>query len=97
MRGFSDEENGTAMDGKAASGAIGAEYTVNALTTGLAIFQTFGTGNYRVPTVESGKVEAKITSLHPYLRWQPDETLSAYGIAGFGKGDIFGFGTRNPG
>ena len=88
VRGFSDEENGTAMDGKAASGAIGAEYTVNALTTGLAIFQTFGTGNYRVPTVESGKVEAKITSLHPYLRWQPDETLSAYGIAGFGKGDI---------
>ena len=47
-----------------------------------------GEGTFRMPDVDSGKVESSLTSVSPYARLTLNERLSAWGLLGYGTGDM---------
>ena len=47
-----------------------------------------GEGTFRMPGVDSGKVESSLTSVSPYARLTLNERLSAWGLLGYGTGDM---------
>ncbi len=47
-----------------------------------------GEGAFDQPGVNSGTVESSLTSVNPYVRYQASERLSAWGLLGYGTGDM---------
>ena len=90
--GFDGEapaEKGTVrIDGDVTTGILGADAAWNRLLAGVAISVSEGEGTFAQPGVDSGTIESTMTVVSPYARLALTERVSAWGLAGWGTGDM---------
>ena len=84
---FDGREGELTLDGEVTSAMMGADWHWERWTTGLAIAHSLGEGGYR-EGANGGTVETSLTGLYPWLRHALTERLEAWGVAGYGEGDL---------
>ena len=75
-----------AIEGDVTTAMLGVDYEKGKLLAGVALSRSSGDGGF-----ENGgrsELEATLTSVHPYLRYEASERLSLWGILGMGQGDM---------
>ena len=74
--------------GEVMTGVLGADAEWNRLLAGVAVSLSDGEGSFDNPGVDKGSVESTMTTVSPYLRFKVTERVSAWGLAGWGTGDM---------
>ena len=74
------------LDGEVSSGMLGTDWTHERWTTGLLVSHSVGDGGYR--SKGSGAVSSSLTGLFPWARHTLNERISAWGVAGYGRGSF---------
>ena len=85
---FDGEEDGLKLDGEVRSGTLGVDLERGAWRWGLALSRSKGDGDTAEAEGERLALKSTLTSAHPYARWQATEALSAWGMLGFGTGEL---------
>ena len=82
-------DNGTMrLDGEVTTGILGADAQWERWLAGVALSVSSAEGTFDQPGVDSGTVESTLTSVNPYVRYQANDRLSAWGLLGYGTGDM---------
>ena len=82
-------DNGTVrLDGEVTTGILGADAEWERWLAGVALSVSEGKGTFDQPGVDSGTVESTLTSVNPYVRYEASDRLSAWGLLGYGTGDM---------
>ena len=82
-------EKGTVrLDGEVTTGLFGADAQGERWLAGLALSVSSAEGSFDQPGVDSGAVESTLTSVNPYVRYRASDRLSAWGLLGYGAGDM---------
>ena len=82
-------DNGTVrLDGEVTTGILGADAAWERWLAGVAVSVSEGEGTFDQPGVDSGTIESTLTSVTPYVRYEVSERLSAWGLLGYGTGDM---------
>ena len=76
------------IDGDVTTGLLGADAEWDRLLAGVAVSLSEGEGTFAQPGVDSGTVESTMTTVSPYARMRVSERVSAWGLVGFGTGDM---------
>ena len=76
------------IDGDVTTGILGADAEWNRLLAGVAISVSEGEGRFDQPGVDKGTIESTMTAVSPYARFMVNERLSAWGLLGWGTGDM---------
>ena len=89
---FRSEEVDLSLTGGAMTGLLGGDWQRGRMLAGLAVAHSVGTGEFDVYTAEEsfrkGELGTYLTSVHPYLRVAMTERLSAWGLFGYGRGQM---------
>ena len=101
---FDGREGDLTLDGEVATGMFGADWTRGRWTTGLILSHSSGEGGYSdgsgspgsgsgaggadTGAGSGGSVEATLTGLFPWTRHALSDRLEAWGMAGYGAGDL---------
>ena len=101
---FDGREGDLTLDGEVATGMLGADWRRGRWTTGLILSHSSGEGSYRdgpgsgtdtgagsgpgSGSGTGGSVEATLTGLFPWARHALSERLEAWGVAGYGAGEL---------
>ena len=75
-----------AIEGDVTTAMLGVDYEKGKLLAGVALSRASGDGGF-----ENGgrsELEATLTSVHPYLRYEASERLSLWGVLGMGQGEM---------
>ena len=95
---FRSEEIDLSLTGGAVTGLLGGDWQRGRMLAGLAVAHSSGTGEFDVHTAEEafrkGELTSYLTSVHPYLRVAVTERLSAWGLFGYGRGQMERMGDR---
>ena len=83
---FDGREGDLTLDGEVASAMLGADWTREHATMGLMVAHSRGEGSYRGQG--EGDVSSTLTGLYPYGRYALTERVTAWGIAGYGEGEL---------
>ena len=83
---FDGREGELTLDGEVVSGMLGTDWTRGPWTAGLLLSHSRGSGGYR--GAGSGTVESTLTGFYPYGRYEVNERLSAWAVAGYGAGTL---------
>ena len=86
-----DGDGRTRVDGEVVTGVLGADAEWNRVLAGVAVSLSEGEGKYDSPDVDrgkSGRIESSMTTVTPYARFRVTERVSAWGLAGWGTGDM---------
>ncbi len=77
------------QDGDVTSAYLGADYrTPNGTRLGLAISETSGEIDYDDQADDiQGDLDADLTSILPYIQWQPNDATNAWVVLGYGEGE----------
>ena len=77
-------------DGGIVAGYLGADFTTpGGWLTGLAVSRISAEADYTLANAEgSGKLEAELTNIHPYIRFAVDDRSEAWAILGLGSGEV---------
>ena len=90
--GFDGEERADdgnlRIDGEVMTGILGADAEWNRLLAGVAVSVSEGEGTFSQPGVDSGSIESSLTTVSPYARLKLNDRVSAWGLVGFGTGDM---------
>ena len=62
-------------------------YANDKLLAGLSFMRSWGDLDYTDDELD-GVLESRMSTVHPYLYWQPNERVSVWGISGFGRGQV---------
>ena len=84
---FDGRAGSFALDGEIASAMVGADWSHEHWTVGLVASHSRGDGGWRSVEGE-GEVEAKLSGVYPYGRWQASDRVSLWGVAGYGEGTL---------
>ena len=76
------------IDGDVTTGVLGADAAWDRLLAGVAVSVSEGEGTFDQPGVDSGTVESTMKVVSPYGRVNLSERVSAWGLVGFGTGDM---------
>ena len=82
------ERGDVRIDGEVTTGILGADAAWDRWLAGLAVSVSSAEGSFDQPGVDSGTVESSLTSVQPYVRLAMSERVSAWGLLGFGTGDM---------
>ena len=91
---FDGEADGLVLDGEVTTFTLGADAAWSRWLAGVAVSLSEGEGSYRDhersdhASRGSGKLESSLTGVHPYARLTLSERLSAWGLLGFGTGEL---------
>ena len=95
---FDGREGDLTLDGEVATGMLGADWRRGRWTTGLILSHSSAEGGYSgAPDAEDGSgsgtgtggsVEATLTGLFPWTRHTLSDRLEAWGMAGYGAGEL---------
>ena len=95
---FDGREGGLTLDGEVATGMFGADWSRGRWTTGLILSHSSGegipgrysdgSGSPGSGSGTGGSVEATLTGLFPWTRHALSDRLEAWGVAGYGAGDL---------
>ena len=95
---FRSEEVDLSLTGGPVTALLGIDRQQGRMLAGLAVAHSSGTGEFDVHTAEEsfrkGKLGSYLTSVHPYLRVAVTERLSAWGLLGYGRGQMERMGDR---
>ena len=86
-----DDTGTTRVDGEVVTGVLGADADWGRVLAGVAVSLSEGEGTFDAPDVDkgqSGKIESTMTTVSPYARLKLTERVSAWGLAGWGTGDM---------
>ena len=83
-----DTGNEVSLDGSVTTGMLGADYEWGRMLAGLAVSRSIGDGGFEPAADVKSEMEASLTSVHPYFRVVLGEGMSAWGLAGYGKGGM---------
>ena len=85
--GVQDSDAGAMrVDGRVLTGTLGADAEWSGLLAGVAVSLSEGDGAFA--GTQSGGIESSMTTVSPYARLRITERVSAWGLAGFGTGDM---------
>ena len=84
---FDAREDALELDGEVASVLLGVDLTRGRGTAGLALAHSRGDGAYRSSS-GAGEVEGTLTGLYPWGRYEVNDRLSVWGVAGYGAGTL---------
>ena len=76
------------LDGEVTTGVLGADAEWERWLAGVAVSVSEGEGRFDQPGVDSGTVESTLTSVNPYVRVTLSDRVSAWGLVGYGTGDM---------
>ena len=82
------DDGSVRIDGDVTTGILGADAEWKRLLAGVAVSLSEGEGTFAQPGVDSGTIESTMTTVSPYARLSLTERVSAWGLAGFGTGDM---------
>ena len=86
-----DDSGATRVDGDVLTGTLGADADFGRVLAGVAVSLSEGDGTFASPGVDTGAkggIESTMTTVSPYLRFKLTERVSAWGLAGWGTGDM---------
>ena len=86
-----DDTGSTRVDGEVLTGVLGADADFGRLLAGVAVSLSEGDGRFDSPGADvggKGKIESTMTTVSPYARFKLTERVSAWGLAGWGTGDM---------
>ena len=82
-------DNGTVrMDGEVTTGILGADAAWDRWLAGVALSVSEGEGTFDQPGVDRGTLESRLTAVHPYVRVEVNDRVSAWGLVGYGTGEM---------
>ena len=86
---FETRSDGVATEGEVTTGMVGADVSSGRWLAGGALSHAQGKGSF-TPAAEraEGASEIRLTTVHPYARVRLGERMSAWGLAGYGKGEL---------
>ena len=86
---FETRSDGVATEGEVTTGMVGADVSSGRWLAGGALSHARGKGSF-APAAEraEGESEVRLTTVHPYARVRLGERMSAWGLAGYGKGEL---------
>ena len=91
---FETRSHGVATEGEVTTGMVGADLSFGRWLVGGALSHARGKGSFASAAERTeGEAETRFTALHPYARVRLGERLSAWGLAGYGKGELTLTGT----
>ena len=76
------------VDGEVVTGTLGADAEWNSVLAGVAVSLSEGEGRFHQPGIDKGSVESRRTTVSPYARFKISERVSAWGLIGWGTGDM---------
>ena len=85
---FDGEESGLAIDGEVASGLFGVDWDQGRWRLGLLLSHSEGDGEIRERDGEAVDLESTLTGVHPYARYETEGGLMAWGVLGYGEGEL---------
>ena len=90
---FDGAEDGVTMDGEITTGFLGADVAGERWLAGAAVARSQGEGTFGLTgTAESafdkGEIETTLTSVLPYARLDLSERVTAWGMLGYGTGEL---------
>ena len=86
---FDGMADGVSVDGEVATFLLGADAAWNKWLAGISVAHSLGAGSYRgAADGATGELDSVLTAVHPYARYQATERLSAWGVLGYGAGDL---------
>ena len=95
---FRSEKADLSLTGGPITALLGVDRQQGRMLAGLAVAHSLGTGEFDVHTAEEafrkGELGSYLTSVHPYLRVAMTERLSAWGLLGYGRGQMERMGDR---
>ena len=95
---FRSEEADLSLTGGPITALLGVDRQQGRMLAGLAVAHSSGTGEFDVHTAEEafrkGELGSYLTSVHPYLRVAMTERLAAWGLLGYGRGQMERMGDR---
>ena len=87
--GFAGQpEDDFTMDGTLYSGYLGLDYRHASLLMGLAVAHSTGEVNYERTGATKAGADVQLTSVLPYVHWQPYAGLGVWGLLGAGWGEM---------
>ena len=86
---FETRSEGVATEGEVTTGMVGADVTSGRWLAGGALSHARGKGSFASSAERAeGESEIRLTTVHPYARVRLGERMSAWGLAGYGKGEL---------
>ena len=86
---FETRSEGVATEGEVTTGMIGADVSSGRWLAGGALSRAEGKGSFASSAERAeGESEIRLTTVHPYARVRLGERMSAWGLAGYGKGEL---------
>ncbi len=86
------------LDGEVVTGTLGADADWGRVLAGVAVSFSDGEGTFAdsgAQTGAKGRIESRMTTVSPYAQLEMNERVSAWGLAGWGTGDMtIGFDDR---
>ena len=86
-----DDTGRTNVDGEVMTGILGADADFGRLLAGVAVSLSEGDGGFDSPGADvggKGSIESRMTTVSPYARFDLTERVTAWGLAGWGTGDM---------
>ena len=84
--GFSGRDGDTSVDGQVTGAMLGTDWKRKGTIFGVVLSRSRGTGTYS--GASSGEIDVTLTGLVPWAGREIGESLSVWGAAGIGKGDM---------
>ena len=86
---FNGVSDGVSVDGEVATFLVGADAAWNRWLAGISVAHSLGAGAFRGGSSgTAGELDSTLTAVHPYLRYEATDRLSAWGVLGYGAGDL---------
>ena len=89
---FTGVSDGVSVDGEAATLLVGADAAWDRWLAGVSVAHSLGAGTFRGGRGgagdAAGELGGALTAVHPYVRYQATGRLSAWGVLGYGAGNV---------
>ena len=85
---FDGTDGDLEIDGEVAGATVGLDRGQGRWRWGLALSRSEGDGEVREAEGSRVDYESSLTGVHPYARWHGDGGLSAWGVLGWGEGEL---------
>ena len=86
---FENSDGGLPVDGEVMTGVFGADWERGRWLAGVALSHSIGEGEMRPRGMAMAyDLDSTVTAVHPYVRVKLTDRVSAWGLVGYGRGDL---------
>ena len=86
---FSGRPDGFSIDGSMDAAYLGVDRSLGSSgVVGVAVSRNQGGVDFSGASHLAGDVEARLTTVYPYVRWSPTGKTDLWGVVGLGRGDV---------